>query len=110
MLGLRKAVAAGQSFRQRFEGRLDSEHEQAFIRLVIGTLVCLYFLVIALQSDQQTQSSALSFVGVMMGFIAASFGLILHIASHPRVFPLRRLLAAALDSGAVTYFFFNAAE
>lgn len=110
MLGLRKVGAAGLAFRRRFEGRLGSEHEQAFIRVAIGTLVCLYFLIIALRSDIQAHGANFSFVWVMLGFIAASIGLIVHIVYHPRDLPLRKLVAAALDSGAVTYFFFNAAE
>ncbi|MGZ3160020.1 MAG: ATP-binding protein, partial [Burkholderiaceae bacterium] len=110
MPGLLRAFAGGLPFRRRFEGRQDSEHEQAFIRLAIGSLVCLYFLIIALRGDLPGKVVNLSFVWVMLGFIAASIALICHIGFHPRIFPLRRLLAAALDSGAVTYFFFNAAE
>jgi two-component system sensor histidine kinase RpfC len=108
MLAPGKLSGAFPLIRQRFSRRLDTEHEQAFIRLVIGIVAFSYFFALS-NSFGHFQKHAL-FVWVMVGFIAASIMLIFHIAFDPRVSPSRRLLAAALDIGAVTYFFFNAAE
>ncbi|MDB5764842.1 MAG: histidine kinase [Herminiimonas sp.] len=98
------------SLRQRFSGRLDSEHEQAFIRLIIGIFVFFYFSLFSLVSNLYGPHRYVSFVWVMVVFIAASIMLIAHIATYPRIFPLRRLLSIILDVGTVTYFFFNADE
>jgi two-component system sensor histidine kinase RpfC len=98
------------SLRRRFSGRLDSEHEQAFVRLVIGILLFFYFFEFYLRSEPQEESWDLNFTWVMGLFIIASIILIVHIAAYPRISRIRRLLAAALDSGTITYFFFNAAE
>ena len=111
MSGLSKVVAASLAFRRRFEGRQDSEHEQAFVRLIIGVVLFFYFSHYFLFSDflQKNKNSEIV-LWATGGFILVSVGIILHIARYPRIFPARRLLAAALDSGTVTYFFFNAAE
>jgi two-component system sensor histidine kinase RpfC len=111
MPGLRKLVSAGMSIRRRFEGRLDSEHEQAFVRLIFGAVLFVYFWHSMLFSDAfEKNINADTVIWTTAGFILASIAIIVHIARHPRIFPARRLLAAALDSGTVTYFFFNAAE
>ncbi|MES2536607.1 MAG: ATP-binding protein [Pseudomonadota bacterium] len=46
----------------------------------------------------------------MSVFLAVSFLIIGHIALFPDSSPPRRLFASALDSGTITYFFFNAGE
>jgi two-component system sensor histidine kinase RpfC len=111
MYALRNLVTAVKSFRRRFEGRLDSEHEQAFVRLIFGIGLFLYFLYYVLFTDLSEKNENASFVvWVTVGFILVSIGIITHIAAYPQISPPRRLLAATLDSGTVTYFFFHAAE
>ncbi len=110
MSGLSSLSYAFRSLRRRFSGRLDSEHEQAFVRLVIGILLFFYFFEFSLHSDSQGENWDLNFTWVMGLFIVASIILIIHIAVYPRVSPARRLIGAALDSGTITYFFFNAAD
>src|SRR4051794_18082544 len=109
MLDLNKLVSAGSLIRRRFEGRQDSEHEQAFVRLIFGAALLIYFWHSVLFSDAfEKNINADTVIWTTAGFILASIGILSHIAYQPRIFPARRLLAAALDSGTVTYFFFNA--
>jgi two-component system sensor histidine kinase RpfC len=109
MFGSSKLVRAVSAIRRRFSGRDDSEHEQAFVRLVIGILVFLYFFQLSLHHESN-ENWNVNFLWVMLVFIALSIILITHIAAYPRISPIRRLLAASLDSLTITYFFFNAAE
>jgi two-component system sensor histidine kinase RpfC len=98
------------ALRQRFSQRLDSEHEQAFVRLVIGVLLGSYFSYFTLYGVSNNQKWHLISLGVMAGFIAISTLLIIFIALYPGVSPFRRLIGATVDVGTTTYFSFTATE
>lgn len=95
--------------RERLSNRADTEHEQAFVRLIIGVLLFLYFSFLSLSDTSHRESWNIDFIKFMVGFIAASLIFIIHIIWLPAISPLRRLAASALDAGTITYFFFNAA-
>jgi two-component system sensor histidine kinase RpfC len=102
--------SAWAALRQRFSGRLDTEHEQALVRLVIGVVVFFYFLLFPFGSSADDISRQMNFAWVMVGFTLVSVGLLIHIACYPEISPARRFAAIVLDIGAVTYFFFYADE
>ncbi len=105
-----KSAGAMALIHQRFSGRQDSEHEQALVRLIIGTLLFFYFLYFALHGSSGENNTDANIARLMVGFVIVSALLIVHIGVYPGISPVRRLLGAALDAGTVTYFFFNAAE
>lgn len=110
MLGLASVPTFFSSFRQRFSRRLDSEHEQAFVRLVIGVLLVSYFSYFTIYGSSTNQKWHVISLAVMAGFITVSALLIILIAIYPGVSPVRRLIGASVDVGATTYFSFTAAE
>lgn len=107
---LKQLPGALKPFERRFEGRLDSEHEQAFVRLCIGIILGCYFSYFAYQHRGESQSLDMLTVGVMAVFILASGSLIVHIALRPGISVIRRLIGAALDTGTTTYFMFTLPE
>jgi two-component system sensor histidine kinase RpfC len=110
MPGSTSLLGAFISLRQRFSQRLDTEHEQAFVRLVIGIVVFLYFSLFPFDSDAEGSSRQVDYIWVMVGFTLASIALLIHIAYFPQISPKRRFVAIVLDIGTVTYFFFYADE
>lgn len=107
-----KLIAVYSILRKRFTNRPDTEHEQAFVRLIIGILLFFYFLHFLhfAQSSSIKDSWSVQFSWVTGIFILISIAIITHIAISPAISPIRRLLAASLDSATITYFFFNASE
>lgn len=108
MSGLNTLFGAFYSLGQRFSGRLDSEHEQAFLRLAIGVVLGCYFGYFTLFSSTAIETQDLITAAVMVGFLAFSTSLIIAIAIQPRISPARRLFGIALDAGTITYFSFAA--
>lgn len=106
----RKVIGALKPFERRFQGRLDSEHEQAFVRLCVGIILGCYFSYFAYQHREHTQLLDTLMVSVMAVFILASAALIVHIALFPGISVSRRLIGAALDTGTTTYFVFTLPE
>lgn len=87
---------------------VDTEREQAFVRLVVGTVLFLYLLPAAFvephgQADLLflvAMVCYLIFAGVIYGWIRLS----------PAASPPRRICVSVLDVSAVTFFMFNTAE
>src|SRR5437868_13193113 len=96
--------------RQRFSARLDTEHEQAIIRLILGVLLVVYFTCIPLYSDVGTRDWNAEVVRPMFVFILAAVLLLVHVAVYPQISPVRRILGATLDCGTVIVFMFIAGE
>ncbi|WP_019142580.1 ATP-binding protein [Noviherbaspirillum massiliense] len=105
-----KARKLFKPFERRFVGRLDSEHEQAFVRLCVGIVLGCYFSYFAYQHPDSGQMLNTLTVSVMAVFILASAALIIHIALYPEISVSRRMIGAALDSGTTTYFAFTLPE
>ena len=88
--------------RGRLSGRADSEHEQALIRVVIGSIVFGYFLFAASQSEFQNPD-AMRAVLISGGFLAFALLLFASIVIRPEPAVIRRLVGMAGDLGATTY-------
>ena len=84
-----------QKLRARVSGRPDTEHEQAFVRLVNCTLFGLYLF------EQLQQHPALWLI--YFTYLFATLALIGAIFLRPGVSPLRRTLGAAADAVMVTW-------
>ena len=91
--------------RERLRNRPDTEHEQAVVRLVIGTVFFFYLLPKALTDPDGTrQGIDQMFLSAMVVYLVTSSVIFFSIISNPRVSPLRRVLGAILDTGGVTFF------
>ena len=86
-------------FKQRLAGRGDSEHEQAFVRLAILSIVLLYLLYQGFSHPESASGRVLPLVAV--GFIVGAFivGWLLKSPSHSHP---RRALGMLADYGLMT--------
>jgi two-component system sensor histidine kinase RpfC len=86
-----------RTLRARLAARPDTEHEQAIVRLVVGSLILAYLTpgAIAQQLDPV--------FFVMIGFLLVSALIVAHIIAAPGESPTRRVLAALLDLGTLTW-------
>ena len=84
-----------EKIRERLRDRPDTEHEQAVVRLVIGTVFFFYLLPKALTDPDGTrQGIDQMFLSAMVVYLVTSSVIFFSIISNPRVSPLRRVLAA----------------
>ncbi len=96
--------------RARLAARTDTEHEQAIVRLLVGTVLFLYLLPQAFSGDQVRNEAHVLFFVAMLCFMvlaAAVFGWIYFL---PAPSPARRVTASFLDVGATTFFMYNLGE
>jgi two-component system sensor histidine kinase RpfC len=93
-----------EAVRARLRNRADSEHEQALIRLAVGTFFFLYLLPEALQGEPDAWSLEKSLFLPMVGFMALAAAIFAAIVISPTVSRARRVFGAVLDSAATTYF------
>ncbi len=89
--------------RARLTGRKDTEHEQGIVRLVLGVLVLLYLLPGAIREFDPV-------IVVMSGYLAAAVLIFAHLLVSPAESPARRVLAAVLDIGTVTWVMLHVGE
>ncbi len=94
---------AALAVRARLRERPDTEHEQALVRLAVGTFF-FYLLPRALLEPGGLDGVSHQFLAVMVSFLVVSAGIFLSILINPGASPVRRVLGAVLDSAAVTYF------
>jgi two-component system sensor histidine kinase RpfC len=99
-----------QTMRERFSGRPDSEHEQAFLRLIFGTALGLYFGYFTLFSIGEIAAQDRITAGVMVTFLASGAFLIAAIAMRPGVSHTRRIVSIVMDICTITYFIFIAPD
>jgi len=95
-------VALG--LRARLRERPDTEHEQALVRLAVGTFFFFYLLPRALIEPGGLDGVNHQFLAVMVSFLVVSAGIFVSILINSGASPVRRLLGAVLDAAAVTYF------
>jgi len=83
--------------RRRLQGRADTEHEQAVIRIVFSILISLYILAVTGFgiADQDVLAPGL---WIALGSFVASSLLFLHIAWRPQVMPARRVAGMLIDT------------
>jgi two-component system sensor histidine kinase RpfC len=84
-----------QKLRARLQGRPDTEHEQAFVRLVNCTLFGLYLF-------NELQAHPVLWL-IYLIYLFAGLALIAALLLRPGVSPLRRVLGAAADAVMVTW-------
>ncbi len=90
------------ALRERLRGRPDSEHEQALIRLIVVSLICLYFATPQFAhwvNDAETVSLVRK---LSLAFLAFSFLLLTHIFLFPRKSVVRRMLGMIADMTGVS--------
>lgn len=93
-----------QAIRNRLASRADTEHEQALVRLAVGTVFFFYLLPRALTAPGGLEEVNHQFLAVMVSFIIVSAGIFLSILINRNASPARRVVGAVLDAAAVTYF------
>ena len=87
--------------RTRLAGRSDTEHEQAILRLLIGTAFLFYLL-----PDATKYSTEWIYASWMMmaAYLVAALGITACVVVWPQPSPTRRVIANALDVVAITFF------
>jgi two-component system sensor histidine kinase RpfC len=98
---LRESIAA---LRAKLAARPDTEHEQAFVRVVIGALLFLYLLPNARDITGGTFDPGHLYFGMMVLYQLCAAGLFAGILLWPGVSVARRLIGAVIDTGAITFF------
>ena len=84
---------------QRYRGREDSEHEQAFVRLAI-IVVFLAYLLGATAFDRATGDRAALVLYVLLAETAVAIGLLVWIAWRPKPSRARRWIGMLADYAA----------
>jgi two-component system sensor histidine kinase RpfC len=91
--GWRGALAR---LRSHLTARPDTEHEQAIVRLAVGTLIVLYLVPGAIAAQQPTMV-------VMLCYLAIAAGIFVHILAAPGESPTRRVLGTLADLATLTW-------
>ncbi len=101
-----KAAVPSRTFarlRQRIAARPDTEHEQAIVRLIVGTVLFVYLLPAAYDSSGGFDLYH-SHWAVMFMFMLCSALILVDCLRTRKVSVTRRILAATLDISTVTFF------
>jgi len=89
-----------QSVWTRFHNRSDSEHEQAFVRLALVTLILVYLALTDWAGHESTRDPVLY---ILFGlFLTVSLGILVEIYRRPEACPRRRAIAMVGDNTALT--------
>ena len=80
----------------RLRNRADSEHEQAIVRIVIVTLLAVYFFVLTINHSPE-EGAFLNGAYFASGYLVLSVIYLALIAIWPQSSPLRRLIAMVTD-------------
>ncbi len=86
---------------ERFRHRADSEHEQAFVRLVIASLILAYLWGLSGIDGQQADGMKPMLL-VMLAETLVGVGLVVMIALAPKASHLRRWIGMLADYGTLT--------
>jgi two-component system, sensor histidine kinase RpfC len=104
---LKSSIAA---VRARISPNVETEYEQAIVRLVVGGLLFLYLLPQGfIGYESHGQADAL-FLMAMVCYLLLAGVLFGWICLQGAVSPVRRACGAIIDVGAVTFFMFNTGE
>lgn len=79
----------------RWRGRADSEHEQAIIRLIIGTIASIYLIYVIITQGRNIFSDA-AFYTILAFFFGAGI-IVTWLYISPEISPPRRLFGAVID-------------
>ena len=103
-----KSILAG--LRARLTARPDTEHEQAIVRLLVVGLFFLYFLPQAFTGFETHDRADLHFVLAMVCTLLLAGAVFGWICLFPASSPARRVAAAVLDAGSITFFMYHTGE
>jgi two-component system sensor histidine kinase RpfC len=103
-----KSILAG--LRARLTARPDTEHEQAIVRLLVVGLFFLYFLPQAFTGFETHDWADLHFVIAMVCTLLLAGAVFGWICLFPASSPTRRVAAAVLDAGSITFFMYHTGE
>jgi len=90
--------------RARLAARPDTEHEQAIVRVVVGVVLFFYLLPGAMNESAGVLDTGRIYLAVMFAFLAFAVVLFAGVLLEPGVSVTRRLVSAAVDVSAVTFF------
>jgi two-component system sensor histidine kinase RpfC len=94
--GLRARVEA---IRARLENRVDSEHEQAIVRLALVSIIVGYLTITDWTGHESTRDPVLY---VLFGlYLAVAVGLLIEILRRPEACPRRRIIGMVGDNVAI---------
>lgn len=96
--------------KKRMREREDTEHEQAFVRLVVSTVYLLYFSFFWITAEVGYGGLVVDPFFVAMMAVMASIVIFLSILIKPGVSETRRVLGMFVDLGATTYVLANTGE
>lgn len=103
-------MSALTRIRERFAGRPDTEHEQAILRLFIGSVFFLYLLPQAFIGQESHGRADLQFLLAMVCFMLLAGAVLGWIYVSPGASPVRRVAGAVLDATFITYFMYETGE
>ncbi len=98
-----RAKAFPRFLMDRLRKRSDSEHEQAIIRLVIACLVLVYLFFVSARSPLDGVGLGGVPIQAKLLFVLFSLLVLADIVIHPASRPVRRIVGAAGDLGAISY-------
>jgi two-component system sensor histidine kinase RpfC len=93
-----------QTLKARLAARPDTEHEQAIVRLIVGTILFFYLLPQAHLLDGGSLDTEDIYLGVMATFLLCAVFIFVDTVRSTGISPTRRVLAATLDIATTTFF------
>jgi hypothetical protein len=94
-------ISLTRFLRERLRRRLDSEHEQAFLRVVIVFILAAYYFTLAALGNFTTPALAWGFYWAL-GYLLLSLVYVGLILAWPHISPPRRLAAMVTDFATLT--------
>jgi two-component system sensor histidine kinase RpfC len=94
-------ISLTRFLRERLRRRQDSEHEQAFVRVVIVLILAAYYLILAALSDFTIPAYSWGFYWAS-GYLVLSLVYVALILAWPHISPPRRLAAMVTDFATLT--------
>jgi two-component system sensor histidine kinase RpfC len=99
------------TLRARLAARPDTEHEQAIVRLIVGTGLSLYLPLLALGGEGSGGANLLVLAAMGLGcFMGLGVVIFAWICFFPAASPLRRVVASIVDIGTTTFFMYHLGE
>lgn len=88
----------------RLAGRPDTEHEQAIVRVLVGTVLFFYLLPESVHFSAGELTEGRNYLITALVFFVCAAGIFADLLKSPSVSPTRRVLGVFLDIATVTYF------
>jgi two-component system, sensor histidine kinase RpfC len=91
------------SLRTRLAGRPDTEHEQASVRVIVGTVLAFYLLY-AVDFAGGEVTRGYRYLAAALVFFGCAAAIFIELLRSPGISPTRRILGVLLDVAVVTFF------